>query len=98
MSHDIRKASGFVSTTEPLGFVLTKEVNVFLLRVQRKPFDGNYPHSYNDLFLRVYQMCISSKNNTDTKVIFNIILYLFLSVMKIAVFAHINFCHESDIP
>ncbi len=31
---DIRKASGFVITTEPLGFVLTKEVNVFLLRVQ----------------------------------------------------------------
>ncbi len=30
---DIRKASGFVITTEPLGFVLTKEVNVFLLRV-----------------------------------------------------------------
>ncbi len=21
---------------------------------QRKPFDGNYPHSFNDLFLRVY--------------------------------------------
>ncbi len=30
---DIRTASGFVITTEPLGFVLTKEVNVFLLRV-----------------------------------------------------------------
>ncbi len=31
---DIRKASGFVITTEPPGFVLTKEVNVLLLRVQ----------------------------------------------------------------
>ena len=30
---DIRKASDFVITTERLGFVLTKEVNVFLLRV-----------------------------------------------------------------
>ncbi len=30
---DIHKASGFVITTEPLGFVMTKEVNVFLLRV-----------------------------------------------------------------
>ena len=30
---DIRKASGFVVTMEPLGFVLTKGVNVFLLRV-----------------------------------------------------------------
>ncbi len=30
---DIRKASGFVITMEPFGFVLTKEVNVFLLRV-----------------------------------------------------------------
>ena len=30
---DIRAASGFVITTELLGFVLTKGVNVFLLRV-----------------------------------------------------------------
>ncbi len=30
---DIREASGFVITTEPLGFVLTKQVNDFLLRV-----------------------------------------------------------------
>ena len=30
---DIRKASGFVITTEPLGFVLTKRVGDFLLRV-----------------------------------------------------------------
>ncbi len=31
---NIREASGFVITTEPLGFVLTKQVNDFLLRVQ----------------------------------------------------------------
>ncbi len=30
---DLRKASGFVITTEPLGFVLTKQVNDILLRV-----------------------------------------------------------------
>ena len=30
---DIRKLSGFVITTEPLGFVLTKQVNDLLLRV-----------------------------------------------------------------
>ncbi len=30
---DIRKASGFVITLEPLGFVLTKRVGDFLLRV-----------------------------------------------------------------
>ncbi len=30
---NIRKASGFVITTEPLGFVLTKQVNDLLLRV-----------------------------------------------------------------
>ena len=32
-SGDIRKASGFVITMEPIGFVVTKEVDVFLLRV-----------------------------------------------------------------
>ncbi len=31
---DIREASGFVVTTEPVGFVLTKQVNDFLLRVK----------------------------------------------------------------
>ena len=30
---DIREASGFVITTEPLGFVITKQVNDFILRV-----------------------------------------------------------------
>ncbi len=30
---DIREASSFVITTEPLGFVLTKQVNDFLMRV-----------------------------------------------------------------
>ncbi len=30
---DIRKASGFVITTEPLGFVQTEQVGGFLLRV-----------------------------------------------------------------
>ncbi len=30
---DICEASGYVFTTEPLGFVLTKQVNDFLLRV-----------------------------------------------------------------
>ncbi len=42
---DIRKASGFVITTEPLGFVLTKEVNVFLLRVWDIP-GSECPGSY----------------------------------------------------
>ncbi len=37
---DIRKASGFVITTEPLGFVLTKEFNVFLLRVHLEQLEG----------------------------------------------------------
>ncbi len=31
---DVRETSGFVITTEPLGFVLTKQVNDFQLRVQ----------------------------------------------------------------
>ncbi len=35
---DIRTVSGFVITTEPLGFVLTKEVNVFLLRVWKERY------------------------------------------------------------
>ncbi len=30
---DLRKASGFAITTEPLGFVLAKQVNDILLRV-----------------------------------------------------------------
>ncbi len=30
---DIGKASGFIITTGPLGFVLTKQVSLFLLRV-----------------------------------------------------------------
>ena len=34
MSYLFWECSGFVITTEPLGFALTKEVNVFLLRVQ----------------------------------------------------------------
>ena len=38
---DLRKASDFVITTEPLGVVLTKQVNDFLLRVMK-----NDPHSY----------------------------------------------------
>ncbi len=40
---DIRKASGSVITTEPLGFVLTKEVNVFLLRVIQKEAPSELP-------------------------------------------------------
>ncbi len=31
--YDIHEASGFVITMEPLGFVITKQVNDFLLRV-----------------------------------------------------------------
>ncbi len=35
---DIREASGFVITTEPLGFEITKQVNDFLLRVYEMVF------------------------------------------------------------
>ncbi len=40
---DIRTANGFVITTEPLGFVMTKEVNVFLLRVLVYGFESITP-------------------------------------------------------
>ncbi len=30
---------------------------------QRKPFDGNYPHSFNDLFLRVYDQAYDILKN-----------------------------------
>ncbi len=53
---DICKASGFVITTEPLGFVLTKQVNVFLLRVNEIN-SPSYTLLYEQNFLGECSLC-----------------------------------------
>ena len=45
MKHiNIRKASGFVMTMEPLGFILTKGVGDFLLRVYHSGSETRFLH------------------------------------------------------
>ena len=65
---DLRKASGFVITTEPLGFVQTKQVGDFLMRVYQfinwcinnpNPFRLVYYILWNTLFHWNLATCIS---------------------------------------
>ena len=59
--NDIHKASGFVITNEPLGFVLTKPVGDFLLRVYNPTinaqwlFPGIMSYALTELYIHMLQ-------------------------------------------